>query len=341
VLATSLRLHGRDNEDALLGLGALALARHDFDGALRFGRRASEVDPYGADAFGVIGDALLELGRYDEAFDAFQTMVDTRPDLAAYARVSYARELQGDVPGAVRAMTLAFDAAATPADGAWVAYQLGELAFGSGDVADAASWYRRGLDLDPSFVPNLAGTAKVAWARGDLRLAIDRYREVTTRYPAPEFVVALADLYRVTGRDALADEQQAVVRALHELAGGNGVNADLELAVFDADHGDVRGALIAARAEWSRRKSVHVADALAWALYANGRYRAAAAYADRALRLGTENATFLFHAGMIRVALGDQEGARPLLRGAVAANPNFSILHAGTAERVLARLGGS
>ncbi|HEX5901803.1 MAG TPA: tetratricopeptide repeat protein [Actinomycetota bacterium] len=339
VLATSIRLHAEDNEDGLLGLGALALARHDFDGALRFGRRASEADQFGADAYGVIGDALLELGRYGEAFDAFQTMVDTRPDLASYARASYARELQGDVRGAVRAMTLAFDAAATPGDAAWAAYQLGELAFGSGDVSGAASWYRRGLELDPAFVPNLAGTAKVAWSRGDDRLAIERYREVTARYPSPEFVVALADLYRVTGRDDLADEQEAVVRALHELADGNGVNADLELAVFDADHGEERGALVAARAEWSRRRSVHVADALAWALYANGRYGPAATFADRALRLGTENATFLFHAGMIRLALGDQEEARALLRRAVAVNPNFSILHADTAERVLARLG--
>ena len=341
VLAASLRLRDRGNEEALLGLGALALARHDFAGALRFGRRASEVDPYGADAYGVIGDALLELGRYGEAFDAFQTMVDTRPDLAAYARVSYARELQGDVRGAVRAMSLAFDAAAAPGDAAWAAYQLGELAFGSGDVAGAASWYHRGLDLDPSFVPNLAGSAKVASARGDLGLAIERYREVTARYPAPEFVVALADLYRVTGRDALADEQEAVVRALHELADGNGVNADLELAVFDADHGAERGALRAARAEWSRRRSVHVADALAWALYANERYEQASVFADRALRLGTESATFLFHAGMIRLALGDEDGARALLRRAVAVNPNFSILHAGTAERVLARLEAS
>ena len=338
-LDASLRLGARHNEDALLGLGALALARHDFGAALAFGRRAAEIDPFGADAHGVIGDALLELGRYDEAFAAFQTMVDTRPDLASYARVSYARELQGDVRGATRAMTLAFDAAATSGDAAWAAYQLGELAFGSGDVRAAASWYHRGLGLDPSFVPNLAGTAKVAWARGDARLAIQRYAEVTARYPSPEFVVALADLYRVTGRDAQAQEQEAVVRALHDLADGNGVNADLELALFDADHGDEAIALEAARSEWARRRSVHVADAFAWALYANGRYEQAATFADRALRLGTRNATFLFHAGMIRLALGNDRAARSYLRRAVAVNPNFSILHAETAERILSRLG--
>jgi tetratricopeptide (TPR) repeat protein len=340
-LARSLRLNDEANVDALLGLGTLALARHDFAGALAYGRSAAELNPYGADAYGVIGDAFVELGRYEEAFEVFQTMVDTRPDLASYARVSYVRELLGDVPGAVDAMELAFGAAGTPSDRAWTTYRLGELAFGSGDVRTAVRWYERGRDLDPSFVPNLAGLAKVAWARGRSELATRRYGEVVARYPSPEFVIALGDLYRVTGRDDLAAEQDDVVRAMHELAVANGVNVDLELALFDADHGDAPAALEAAEAEWSRRHSVHVADALAWSLYANGRYDEAAAYADRALELGTRNALFFFHAGMIRLEVGDEIGARRALRQALVIDPHFSILHAATAERVLAGLEAS
>jgi len=340
-LTRSLRLNDNENVDALLGLGALALARHEFQRALGYGRSAAELNPYGADAYGVTGDALLELGRYEEAFEVFQTMVDTRPDLASYARVSYARELLGDVPGAVDAMELAFGAAGTGSDRAWAAYRLGELAFGSGDVRTAAAWYERGRDLDPSYVPNLAGLAKVAWARGRSELAIRRYGEVVARYPSPEFVIALGDLYRVTGRDDLAGEQDDVVRAMHELAVANGVNVDLELSLFDADHGDAPAALEAAEAEWSRRHSVHVADALAWALYANGRYEEAATYAERALELGTRSALFFFHAGMIRLEVGDEIDARRALRTALAIDPHFSILHAATAERVLAELEAS
>ena len=338
VLRRSLRLQPDENVDGALGIGALDLARHDFAAALRQGRRASELDPYSADAYGVIGDALLELGRYDRAFEAFQTMVDTRPDLASYARVAYARELVGDVSGAEGAMRMAFDAAGSPSDSAWTAYQLGELAFGSGDVGSARGWYARGLDLDPAYVPNLAGLAKVAWARGDDELAIARLTEVVARYPSAEFVVALADLYRTTGWRALAEQQEAVVAAMHELATANGVNVDLELALFDADHDEPAGALAAARAEWARRRSVHVADAYAWALCANGRYRRASAFAERALSLGTRNALFLFHAGMIRLGLGDEAGARRYLSRALATNPNFSILYADDAARILARL---
>jgi tetratricopeptide (TPR) repeat protein len=339
VLARSIRINEEDNVEGALGLGVLDLARHDFASALREGRHASALDPYSADAYGVIGDALVELGRYDRGFEAFQTMVDTRPDLASYARVGYARELVGDVSGAGRAMRMAFDAAGTPSDSAWTAYQLGELAFGSGDVGSARAWYARGLDVDPAYVPNLAGLAKVAWARGDDELAIARFTDVVARYPSAEFVVALADLYRASGQPALANRQEALVAAMHDLATANGVNVDLELALFDADHGDPEGALAAARAEWARRQSVHVADAYAWGLYANGRYQRASMFAERALTLGTRNALFLFHAGMIRLELGDEAGARRYLSRALATNPNFSILYADDAARALSRLG--
>ena len=126
-----------------------------------------------------------------------------------------------------------------------------------------------------------------------------------------------------------------------ELSTANGVNTDLELALFDADHGDPEAALRAARAEWNRRHSVHVADALAWALHVNGLDREAVTYSRRALSLGTRNAQFLYHAGMIELALGNTAGARDLLGRALAINPHFSVMHAPNAARALERLGGA
>ena len=339
VLSASLRLNDQDNVEAVLGEGALALARHDFEVALRLGHRAQRLNPYDADVYGVIGDAELELGRYDLAFDTFQTMVDTKPELASYARVSYARELLGDIAGALDAMQMAFDAAGSQADAAWAAFQLGELEWNRGNVRAARTWYERGLELDPGYVPNAAGLAKVAWASGDTGLAIERYTDVVARYPSVEYVSALGDLYATTGRDDLAAQQYAVVEATRQLQQANGVNVDLEVALFDADHGDPAGALEAARAEWARRQSVHVADAYAWALYANGEFARAATLSHRALELGTRNAAFLFHAGMIERALGDDAEALRLLYRARALNPNFSILHAPIVERVVADLG--
>jgi tetratricopeptide (TPR) repeat protein len=161
------------------------------------------------------------------------------------------------------------------------------------------------------------------------------------RYPLPEYVIALSDLYTQAGRLRAAARQNDLLRAEEKLYRSNGVNVDLELALFDADHGKPRAALQAARAEWRRRRSVQVADALAWALYRNGSPRNAALYARRALSLGMRNALFFFHAGMIELALGHGDEARANLRRALVINPHFSIQHAATAVRTLERLEGS
>nr|MDP9328464.1 tetratricopeptide repeat protein [Actinomycetota bacterium] len=341
VLQRSLELHGQDNFEAMVGMASLAAARHDFAAALDWGERAEAVDPYNGSVYGVIGDAQVELGRYDDAFATFQRMVDTRPDLASYARVSYARELRGDVAGAIRAMRGAEAFAPTQLDRAWAANQLGELYFNGGRLGKAAEQYRLGTNLAPAFVPPQAGLAKVAWARGDVREAIARYTEVTQRYPSPEYVIALGDLYQLTGETELAREQFDLVSTIQRLFVSNGVNVDLELSLYQADHGDAAAALETARAEWNRRHSILVADALAWALHANGEDRLAARYSRKALSLGTRNALSLFHAGMIQLALGDRTAARGFLTQAVGTNPFFSIRYAAEAQATLRSLGGA
>jgi tetratricopeptide (TPR) repeat protein len=336
-LRRSLSLRG-GNVDGLVGMGSLALARHDFRSALAWGRRAVSANPFGVAGYGVVGDALVELGRYREAFHAFQHMADLHPGLAAYARASYARELQGDVAEAIRVMRMAEAAAGSPEDAAWVAFELGELLWSAGRVDAAEDAYRRAVGQAPAFVGPRAGLARVSWARGRLSEAIRRYQRVVTRFPAPEHVAALGDLYSVTGRPALAQSQFALVRAEQDLFASNGVNVDVELALFDADHASPQEALRSARAAWAERRSVHAADALAWALHRNGRSREAALYARRALALGTRNALFQFHAAMIELRLGHEDRTRVLLSAAVRTNPYFSIIHSTAARRALSRL---
>jgi tetratricopeptide (TPR) repeat protein len=336
VLGSSLDTHPQDNPGAYVGLAALAAARHDFSGALAYGERAKRLDPYDGAVYGVIGDALVELGRYDAASGAFQRMVDTTPGLSSYARVSYLRELHGDVHGAVIAMQAARDVAGTPEDTSWAAYQLGELAWSSGDVREAAARYREASQLDAAWVPPEAGLAKVAWARGHIDSAIARYRDVVARVPQPEYVIALGDLLWTTGDRPAAREQYGLVRAEAALFRANGVDVDLELALFDADHGHPRPALRAARDEWARRHSIHVADAYAWALHVAGRDRAALGYERRALALGTRSASFRYHLGMIELALGRREAGASDLRSALRINPHFSILGSSVARSALA-----
>jgi tetratricopeptide (TPR) repeat protein len=340
-LGRSLVIRRRGNYDADVGEGALALARHDFAGALDWGERARKLNPYNPNVYGVIGDAQIELGRYPQAFATIQHMVDLHPELPSYARASYARELQGDVQGAVRAMELALQAAGTPEDRAFAAYQLGELNFSNGHIGRAATYYRQGAALVPEYAPPHAGLAKVAWARGDVPRAIRLYSAVVDRYPLPEYVIALGDLYAVSGRTSMAAREYALVRVEERLFRSAGVNVDLELALFDADHGDPKGALSEARAEWNRRHSILVADALAWALHRNGLDAQALRYSRFAQRLGYRSAPFAFHAGMIELALGRRGRAANDLRRALAINPHFSILQAPVARAALRGIGAS
>lgn len=334
-LQRSLALQPDGNVEALVGMGVVALARHDFAGGIRWGRLARQANPDAAHILGVIGDGQLELGHYHRAFATFHRMVLMRPDVASYARVSYARELRGDVTGALETMRQAARAAGTPDDAAWVSYQIGELSFRSGHLAAADFAYRRAEALSATFLPAKAGLAKVAWARGHIDRAIRGYRWLVARYPLPEHVIALGDLYTIDGRTAQADDAYALARAEAALFRSNGVNVDVELALFEADHGDPTGALVDARAGWRSRHSIHAADALAWALYRNHRTARAARIEAQALRLGTQDALSFFHAGMIAARLGHHGESQRLLTHALAINPHFSILYADTARRML------
>jgi tetratricopeptide (TPR) repeat protein len=337
-LQRSLAIEPTENVDALIGMGVVSNARHDFADGVRWGREASALEPDSAHVLGVIGDGLLELGRYRAAFSTFDRMVRMRPDVASYARLSYARELRGDVTGAFRAMRRAFGAAGTSDDAAWVSSQIGDLYFRSGRLAPAEHAYRRSVALSPTYVPPHAGLAKIAWARGDIDRAIHGYRWVVARYPLPEHVIALGDLETVAGHDRQAANTYDLARAEAQLFRANGVNVDVEQAVFEADHGDPATAVADARAGWRSRHSVGAADAFGWALYRAGRYRDAVRRARFALHLGTRDATYLFHAGMIALRLGDRATAHRDLSRALAINPHFSILGAPVAERTLRRL---
>jgi tetratricopeptide (TPR) repeat protein len=331
-----------DDPLGLILTGSLQLARHAFADALASGQRAVDLAPKSAAAYGVAGDAALELGRYDQAVEAFQAMIDLRPDLASYSRVAYARELYGDLPGAIDAMQRAVNAGAARAEGTnWARVQLGHLYFLTGDLDGADRQYGLALQALPNYVHALAGQGRVAAARGDLRLAIERYTRAEELTPLPEFAIALGDLYRATGDLPAAARQDDLVRVITRLQQGNGMDVDLELAVFEADRADaqeapsLQTAVDLAQATYDRRPSVTAADALAWTLYRAGRAEEALPYAHEALRLGSQDPTFLFHAGAVALAAGEADEGRALLQTALAANPQFSVRYAPEARRLL------
>ena len=333
------RARGLDpaNVHALTGLGGIALARHRFAEALRIGRAAQAAAPGTASPYGVVGDALLELGRYRAAFAAFDRMAALKPNTSSYSRVAYARELRGDVAGAIAAMELALDAAiGRPEATAWTAVELGKLHWSQGRIAESASHYRFALQVVPGYVPALDALARVEAARGNLGRALSLQRRAVAAMPLPHYVAQLADLLTRAGRKAEAKEQYALIGAIERLQAANGVEIDLETALYRVDHGiRLPQSLALARRARAARPSIHGDDVLAWALARNDRCGEARAYSQRSLRLGTRDASFFFHRGMIERCLGRQADARSWFARAVELNPNFSIRWAPIAREAL------
>jgi tetratricopeptide (TPR) repeat protein len=337
----SLTLHPEGNTDALVALGALANARHDFTAARDHALAALTADGYSADAYGVLADAQTQLGSAVAATDAIQHMLDLRPGLAAYARASYDRELHGRVDEAADLMRQALAAATDPHDIGFCRYQLGELAWQRGDLAGAQREYTAGHAADPTSVALRRGQAQVDAATGHLDSALAGYADVTGRAPTPGYLVEYADLLRAAGRPADADAQLSLADAALQLFAANGGVDDLAAASLAIAAGRPADAIPAARAEWARRQHVDVADTLAWSLHAAGQDAEALGYARRVADSGARNASYAYHLGAIEAALGKRDAARADLTRALNTNPYFSPLEAPVARQLLASVGSS
>ena len=319
------------------GLAALAASRHRFEDARGLAEQAIRLNPRSAEAYGVLGDALVELGRYRQAFAGFDRMAALRPALASYSRVSYARELLGRPADAIAAMRLAVKAGAGSGEpAAWSLVQLGNLYFDTGRLAPAERSYRQALARFPGYVHAQAALGRVAAARGRYDTAARLYKRAVAKLPLPQYEAALGDVLRIAGRPADGERAYAVVEATERLLRANGVRTELETALFDLDHGrDVAAALSRARDAYRERKSIEGDDVLAWALYKNGRCGAALVHSRRALRLGTRDALKIFHRGIIELCLGREAAGRASLRRAFGINPHFSLLYVPVAKDAL------
>jgi tetratricopeptide (TPR) repeat protein len=336
-LRRALALRPRDLV-ATAGLGQLALSRHRFREALSFGERARRISPATGGVYGVIGDAELELGRYARAFRAFDRMAAIKPGVASYARVSYARELLGRTAAAERAMRLAVDSAIGEKEaGAWTRSQLGLLYLATGRPGQAAAAIRGALAIFPGYYLALDAMAQAQAALGRMDAALAYERAAVDRIPLPQYVGFLGDLYRATGQEPKAEQQYALIGAIQRVLAANGVRNDLDVALFDVDHGvRLSQALALARRGRLERPSIFGDDVLAWALARNGRCGEALGHSRRALRLGTHDALKFFHRGYIEAFLGHRGAARTWYARALALNPHFSILWAPVARKGVA-----
>ncbi|MGE0041236.1 MAG: tetratricopeptide repeat protein [Vicinamibacterales bacterium] len=296
-------------------LGAVLLSQHRFAEAIRVAQKARAIDPRDAWNYGVMGDAHLELGHYDEAFAAFDMMGRLRPGPGAYARVSYALELEGDLDGALTTMRMA--AAATPAHDpegqAWHFAQLGHLLLLEGRLGDAKLEFERAAYTFPGHPYAMKGLAQVAIAEGDLPAALATVRDLLARSPSPELAAMAGDLEARLGDAAAAERHYDEAEQLERQGWANEEPQPQALARFLAERDrDIAEAVRLAEDAASRRRDITTMDALAWSYFKAGRTDDAAVAAAAAVRTGTRDPRLLEHAATIFDAAGQPARARDL-----------------------------
>jgi len=326
------------NYDAQKLKASLLLTFHQFDQALNYGQQLQKTHPQDAFIYGVLTDANVELGNYEEAVDAVQKMVDLKPNMESYARVSYVRSLHGDSDGAIEAMSLAARIA-DPLDKeaqSWCLVHLGDEYFKIGNFAEAEKQYDAALKTFPDYHFALAGKAHTRAAVGDFENAIKLYTQSQTRVPLTETVIALGDVYTKTGNAEKAAEQYKLAEFIEQKLG----NLDQRrLALLWADQNvKLDEALAIAEREHAARKDIFTADIYAWSLYKKGDFQKAKKAIQEAMRLKTKDARIFYHAGMIEKGLGNKEEAAQFLQKALKTNPSFDLLQAENAKTALQEL---
>ncbi len=322
-VSRSFSIEPDENFPALGARGAIAAARHDFAGALEDADEALAVNPRDLTALAVRVDALTELGRYPDQLRAVRMADRLRPSTTIATRYAYAYELRGDLERSSDVLRRAA-ASGSLADKAYPLTLRADILRKQGRLQAAGRDLATVRQILPTYLPAQVSSARLKTARGDLEGAVTTWQSVVAQQPLPEYLTELGELLQHLGRTDEAEEQYAVVRTTIELLDASGVGTDLETALFEADHGSAERALTQARVEWDRRRSVHVADALAWALHRTGRDAEALPIARAATRLGTPEARFWIHRGTIEASLGMDDAARAHLRRGLATDPGLS-----------------
>ncbi|GGU73024.1 hypothetical protein GCM10010260_00850 [Streptomyces filipinensis] len=346
-LQTSLRLRTAQNTEALDGLTALALTRRDFPAAKRYGEEALKSAPKRWTAYPPLIEAYTGLGDYKSARATLDKLLGLRTGAAArpavMARAAAVYRDRGWREDAAAQLADAAAGAGTPAEQAAYLTGLGQLAWERGDLQDALRHFEAAVRLDPDQGAALTGRGRVLAALGRTTEAYEAYRAALTGHPSPQGAYELGELYEARGMTEQARERYDQVLELVRRGMAGGVDEELLIGRYEADHGDPQEAVERLEAEWERQPGTEVADALGWALHRAGDDEEALTYATTATDAtkggGVRSALYAFHRGMIELELDEQAPARRHLQQALRFNPYFSPLQVPVAQEALRALG--
>jgi tetratricopeptide (TPR) repeat protein len=298
------------NFEALLYKAVVQLSQHNFAEAIETAEKAKNINPYNAFVYGILVDGFVEMGEYDSAVVNSDRMISIRPDLRSYSRISYLREIHGDIPGAIEAMKMAVDAG-SPGDESteWSRVHLGKLYEQQNDLQNAAMQYEIALNERPGFAHALAAKGFLFQQQGKADSAKKYIYEAAALNSDHGFVENVAELHEIQGDKEKAMEGYKKLKiSLEKEPNTNLAMADLYLKL-----GNTGKAVECAKKEYERRpKNFEVNEMMAWTLYKNGEVEKAASYLEPALKTNCQEKELRDRITEIKTALKSADGTKSI-----------------------------
>ncbi|WAC09938.1 tetratricopeptide repeat protein [Dyadobacter pollutisoli] len=315
------------NFEATTFKASVKMSQHQFGEARELAEKARQINPNNAYVYGVLVDANVELGNYDEAVAMSDKMQELKPSLEAYSRASYLREIYGNYPGAISAMKLAVQAGLPGSEPqCWSKNTLGHLYETTGQLKEAEIQYQEILSMRPSYAFALRGQAQIFKARKEYDKALAELEKAAKIMPEFSFHEEMADIYALQGNTDKANAKyKEVVKMLDEDA-ASGHAVDLELCKLYIKTGQLDSAVVYGLKEYAKRpKNIDVNHALAHAYFKEKNNDKAQQHMKVALSTGSKDPELLQVAGAIELAMGNKTQGEKLLAQAKKTNPKFVL----------------
>jgi len=274
--------------NALIYKASVLLSQHDFAEAKKLAKEAMEMNPYNAQLYGTLVDAHLELGEYDMAVKMGDKMVSVRPDIRSYSRISYLREIHGDLDGAIEAMSMAAESGYPGLEQtAWAKLTLGQLYEKKGATEVASKIYDSILQERENYPFAIAALGKIELENKNYQEAEELLLKAANIIPEVGYYIDLAHVYKATEQTEKFTKTTDEVLVMLQDDVDSGHNMNLEYADFYLNvRTDLDKAKTYAEKEYEKRpKNVDVNKMMAEILIAKGDKSAAQSYLNEALRI--------------------------------------------------------
>ncbi len=170
--ARSIEKRNPQSQEAMLLQAHVLQNLHRFNESEALARRLVQQRGLSFD-YGLLGDALMEQGRLNDAVEAYQRMMNLKPDLRAYARADQ---------------------------------------FQAGRFEEAEQRRAFALSLQTNYPPALLLKGRMLLAKDESREAVDPLQNAAKLNPLPEYQWVLAEALRAAGREEEASRIEAQLR---------------------------------------------------------------------------------------------------------------------------------